>query len=194
VSGSRAVVLLGAFDPPTLAHVAVLDAAARSEGVPGALCLTKVLLARSPDELLTAEQRLAIVDTVAGARSYGLALANRGTYIDVHRGMRATGIDATFVIGSDKLAQLADPSFYPDGSKGVEATFAEVDFLVVPRADVDLGRNDLRVLGTAEVFDEPAQASISSTEVRRRIREGVVVEGLVPPEVVVDLEGYTAAK
>jgi nicotinic acid mononucleotide adenylyltransferase len=89
---------------------------------------------------------------------------------------------------------LADPSFYPDGERGVDATFAEVDFLVVPRAGADLERTDLRVLEAAEVFEEPLQGTISSTEVRRRIREGVAVEDLVPPEVVVDLEGYTAAK
>lgn len=194
VTGPRAVVLLGAFDPPTLAHVAVLDAASRSESVPAAVCMTKVILARSPDELLSIEQRLEIIDVVAGARSYGLALANRGTYVDVHRAMRATGIEATFVIGSDKVGQLADPSFYSDGRRGVDATFAEVDFLVVPRDGVNLERTDLRVLETAEVFEEPLQGTISSTEVRRRIRKGVAVEDLVPPEVVLDLEGYTAAK
>ncbi len=194
IPGPRAVVLLGAFDPPTLAHVAVLDAATRFERVPAAICMTKVLLARPPDELLTIEQRLSIVDVVAAARSYGLALANRGTYMDVHRGMRATGIEATFLIGSDKVGQLADPSFYPDGQRGVDATFAEVDFLVVPRGEFDLESNDLRVLPADDVFGDAPLGTISSTEVRRRIREGVAVDGLVPPEVVVDLEGYTAAK
>ena len=194
VGESRAVVLLSAFDPPTRAHVAVLEAASRSEGVPPVLCMTKELLARSPDELLNSRQRLHLIDAIATARSYGLALANRGTYIDVSRAMRSSGIDATFVVGSDKVDQLADPSFYGDGRRGVEATFAEVDLLVVPRPGVDVRLNGLRVLDPDATFDDPAVAAISSTEVRRRIRDGVDVTHLVPPEVVVDLEGYTAAR
>ncbi|MGH2759750.1 MAG: hypothetical protein ACRDKJ_09315 [Actinomycetota bacterium] len=194
VESSRAVVLLGAFDPPTQAHVALLEAASRSEGAPGALCMTKELLARSGDELLSQEQRLHLLDVVAAARSFGLALANRGTYLAVSGAIRATGIEATFIVGSDKLSQLADASFYPDGERGVEATFAEVAFLVVPRTGVDVRLNDGHVLEPGEVFEDRALAAISSTEVRRRVRDGVSVADLVPPEVVVDLEGYTAAK
>jgi len=188
VEESRVVVLLGAFDPPTLAHVRLAVAGGRACDAPAAFCLTKVLLARPSDVLFNSVRRLRFLNELAEDERLGLAVANRGTYLDAHRAMRASSIDATFVIGSDKLAQLADPSFYADGARGVEATFSEVSFLVVPRPGSTVGRDDVRVLDAADVFDDVDEASISSTEVRRRLRAGESVEGLVPPGVARRLE------
>jgi nicotinic acid mononucleotide adenylyltransferase len=194
VEGRRVVLLLGAFDPPTLAHVSIASSASRAEGVPAALCLTKVALARPDDDLMPPVSRLGLLDKVASSRRFGLAVANRGTYLDVHRTLSAEGFDATFVIGSDKLEQLEDPSFYPDGDAGARSTFSEVRFVVVPRGATVVERDDVRILEVEEVFDDPGLAVVSSTEVRRRIRAGEGFEALVPSEVAVDLAGYTSAK
>jgi nicotinic acid mononucleotide adenylyltransferase len=156
--------------------------------------MTKVLLARPPDELLPPEVRLGLLDEIASARGFGLAVANRGTYLEVGRALHAMGSEATFVIGSDKLAQLQDPSFYADAERGVEATFAELRFLVVPRPGAEIDRTDIRLLDPADVFTDPAETAISSTEVRRRIRAGDDVDAFVPPEVARGLGGYTAAR
>ena len=181
----RAAVLLGAFDPPTNAHVAILRAAQRRLGSPGLLCLTRVLLARPGDVLLTDDDRLRVLTTLADAEGFGLYVADAGTYLGVARELRAAGIEPTFVVGSDKLPQLRDPSFYPDGEAGVAATFEECDFLVVERD----GPGSLSV---ADAFEDPRHAGISATEVRRRIRAGEPVDDLVPPVVAKALEGYTA--
>ncbi|HYZ94013.1 MAG TPA: hypothetical protein VFA34_16695 [Actinomycetota bacterium] len=194
VDGSRVVFLLGAFDPPTRAHVAILDAASRSEGLPGALCLTKELLAREGDVLIPPRDRVELLDRIAVVRHFGLGIANRGTYLDVGRACLVHGIEPTFVIGSDKLAQLADPSFYPDGMRGVTATFEELSFLVVPREGSAVDRDDVRVLDASDVFPDDRTMGISSTEVRRRALAGGGLTGLVPPEVVASVEGYTAAR
>ncbi len=186
--------LLGAFDPPTRAHVSILEAASRAEGAAAALGLTKVLLARPPDELIPARERVSLLDELAAARGLGLAVANRGTYLDVGRALAEQDIDATFVIGSDKLEQLADPSFYEDGERGVASTFEELRFLVIPRAGAHVDRDDLRVLDPQDVFARSDEMAISSTEVRRAVREGRDVTALVPPEVVPRLGGYTAAR
>lgn len=188
------VVLLGAFDPPTRAHVAILEAASRFEESPAALCLTKVLLDRPSDELVAPRDRVTMLDDLAASRGFGFAVANRGTYLDVGRALSAQGIDATLVIGSDKLDQLSDPSFYEDGDHGVVSTFRELRFLVVPRAGARIDRDDLRVLDPTEVFVGADEMAISSTQVRRRVRAGADVTGLVPPEVVSRLGGYTAAR
>lgn len=194
VHGDRVAVLLGAFDPPTRAHVAIARGASRAVGAPAALCLTKVLLARPADALLEPVERLHLLDELAGAEGFGLAVANRGTYLEVARALRSSGIEATFVVGSDKLEQLADPSFYTDGRRGVDATFAEVDLLVVPRPGSAVGRDDVVVLETDDVFDDASGRAISSTEVRRRIRAGLDVDALVPPGVAAGVEGYTSAR
>lgn len=194
VGGSRVVFLLGAFDPPTIAHVRLAVAGGRVSRVPAAFCLTKVLLARPTDVLLEPVHRLGLLDGLAEEHGLGLAVANRGTYLDVDRALRAASVDPTFVVGSDKLAQLEDPSFYPDGRRGVRATFSEVSFLVVPRPGSDVRRDDVRVLDATEVFADPVEATISSTEVRRRLRAGASVDGLVPPGVARGIGGYTAAR
>jgi nicotinic acid mononucleotide adenylyltransferase len=194
VRGGRCVVLLGAFDPPTRAHVAIARAAARAEGAPAVLCLTKQLLARPPGELLAPVDRLRLLDAVAAREGFGLVVANRGTYLDVGRALRSSGTAASFVVGSDKLEQLADPSFYADGESGVAATFSEFRFIVVPRPGHPAGRDDVRVMDARDVFEDDRFADISSTEVRRRVRRGEPVDAFVPPEVALGLGGYTAAK
>jgi nicotinic acid mononucleotide adenylyltransferase len=193
VPGPRVVVLLGAFDPPTKAHMAIARAASRHEGAPAAFCMTRVLLARPDDELLDPVDRLSLLDDLAAANGWGLVVANRGRYLDVSRALHALGIDATFVIGSDKLAQLVDTSFYPDGAAGVAATFDEVRLLVVPRTAAPIERSGVRSLRTAEVFSDEQEMSISATEVRRRLREGRGIGDLVPPGVASALGGYTSA-
>lgn len=192
--GPRVAVLIGAFDPPTNAHVAVLRAAARVLERPGVLCLTKVLLDRGRDDRLLGEpERLRVLSSLAAAEGFGFAMANKGTYLEVARALRSEGLDAVFVVGSDKLAQLEDPSFYTDAD-GVERTFSEVRFLVVPRGDATLLRDDVLVLDQHDVFDDDEAASISATEVRRLVRAGVPVDHLVPRVVAESLEGYTAAE
>jgi nicotinic acid mononucleotide adenylyltransferase len=193
-STDRVAVLLGAFDPPTSAHVEILAAAARVEGASPVWCLTKVLLARGDRPLLTEEQRVGILVALASRTSAGFAMANRGTYLDTHRAFASDGYDATFVIGSDKLSQLADPSFYEDGDRGVRATFSEARFLVVPRAGIAVDRDDVAVLDPAEVFAEPWTADLSATDVRKKVARAEPFDHLVPPEVVAAVEGYTAAR
>jgi nicotinic acid mononucleotide adenylyltransferase len=194
---SRITVLMGAFDPPTNAHLDLVRAAATLDGSAPVLCMTKVLLARPPDELLTREQRVGILRAIALRVDAGLAFANRGTYLDVGRVLRAGGIDARFVVGADKLAQLTDPSFYADGVEGVRATFEELRFVIVPRGGIDLAglpTGDIRILEPSDAFGDQATADISGTAVRRLHRAGAPVRGLVPPEVDLALRGYTSAR
>lgn len=185
---------MGAFDPLTNAHLAVLGGASRSLDCPGALCMTKVLLSRSDDPLLSIEDRIDVLTKVAERCELSLVFANRGTYLDVGRAIRSEGIDATFVVGADKIAQLGDSSFYDDGEQGVEATFAETRFIVVPREGSEIARQGLQILDATDVFASPEVASISATDVRRLVRLGRPVDDLVPREVGLALEGYTSAR
>lgn len=197
-SSRRVVVLLGAFDPPTNAHLEVVRAAARAVDAAPVLGMTKVLLARPPDELLPRERRVDVLLAVAKRIDAGLVFANRGTYLDVARVLRADDLQATFVVGADKIVQLADPSFYSDGPAGVRATFEELRFVVVGRGGVDRTAlppgSDVRFLDPSDVFTDDATAEISGTEVRRLHRSGERVASLVPPEVALALRGYTSAR
>jgi nicotinic acid mononucleotide adenylyltransferase len=194
IDGPRVVLLLGAFDPPSNAHLALARAGARIERAPAAFCLTKVTLDRPPDELLPAHERLRLLYDIASDDRFGLAICNRGTYLDVARALARDGFEASFVIGSDKLPQLADASFYADGEAGVTQTFAELRFVVVRRAGAEVQRDDVLVVDTDQVFATSRESEISATEVRRRIRTGENVDGLVPPRVALALGGYTSPR
>ncbi|MEX2394106.1 MAG: hypothetical protein WD826_06475 [Actinomycetota bacterium] len=190
--GRHAAVLLGAFDPITNAHVELLSAASRHLRMPGAFCLTKVVLARSGEPLLESAVRVAVADDIADRLGFGLVLANRGTYLDVGRTLKTQHYEPVFVIGSDKLAQLAEPSFYEDAERGVDETFAMCRFLVVRRPGADVIRDDVDVVEPGEVFSDPSLSDLSASEVRRRVGCGEPFEHLVPPEVALAVRGYTS--
>jgi nicotinic acid mononucleotide adenylyltransferase len=194
VAAKRMVVLLGAFDPPTNAHLAIAKAASQREDAVAVLGMTKVLLDRPSDLLLSVPERLGLLAAIASEEGFGFFLANRGTYLDVARSLAADGREPTFVVGSDKLEQLADPKFYTEGDAGVSATFSEVRFLVVPRAGGVISRAEVQVMDPTEAFAGADEGEVSGTEVRRRLRMGEPVDELVPPAVALALQGYTAAR
>lgn len=194
VNADRVALLLGAFDPPTNAHLAIARAAGHALHIPAAFCLTKVLLARGADRLLSIEDRIAALCAISERCGFGTAFANRGTYLEVGRALRSSGIEPTFVVGADKLEQLADPSFYPDGNAGVASTFEELDFVVVPRGDSNVRRAGMRTIDASHVFDNEDASAISASRVRALVRAGSSVDDLVPPEVALALRGYTSAR
>jgi nicotinic acid mononucleotide adenylyltransferase len=156
--------------------------------------MTKVLLDRPDDVLLPISERIALLDAIAQDEGFGLFLANRGTYLDVERALSVDGRETAFVVGADKLEQLADPKFYTEGDAGVSATFSEVRFLVVPRSGGVISRTDVEVMDPAEAFAGAGGGDVSGTEVRRRMRVGEPIDELVPPAVALALRGYTAAR
>lgn len=203
---TRATILLGAFDPLTSAHLAIASACARIGGPTGgaeaALGMTKVVLARSQGGLLPVEERVKIVAEVCARMGLAFTIVNSGRYLDAKEAIGRTGVDPVFVVGQDKVSQLADPSFYDGDAEqkaaAVEATFTELDLLVVRRqgaepADIPARRGVL-VLDVADVFEDPRLATLSATEVRSRVAAGLPITGLVPPEVQAALRGYTAGR
>ena len=179
------MVLLGAFDPPTNAHVAMASAAA-SRGDAVALGMTRVQLDR-PQPLLPFGVRLELISVIAAERGWRTLVFDAGTYVDVDAEARGMGLDPVFLIGSDKLAQLADPAFYPDGAAGAERTMRDVRFLVVPRP----GHPVPAGLEVLDAFDDEATAGLSASQVRERLSRGQEVGGFVPPVVADRLAGYT---
>ena len=194
VDAPRVALLMGAFDPITNAHIAIVRGVRRTLSIATALCITKVLLARGDDQLFTPEERIPILDAVARRIDLGLAFANLGTYLDVGRALHASGCDVEFIIGSEKLVQLEDPSFYPDGARGVDATFGELRFIVIPRSDSPIERDDVVVIDPRELFADEETGTLSASRVRADVGQGRNVEDLVPPEVALALGGYTSAR
>lgn len=117
--------------------------------------------------------------------------------VDTLQHLRGTYADATidWIIGDDNLAQLHE-------WKSIETIARLTNFVVLARAgsarvlppDMS-GILGIRAAGErpawgSVVFAENAMIPISSTEVRRRVREGDPIEDLVPPPVARYIHHY----
>jgi hypothetical protein len=120
----------GSFDPPTVAHLAVVDAALEQAGLDRLdLLVSRAALGKEVATAPTLADRISVLEAVAAARTaLGVRVTDARLIVDV-----AAGYDVV-VMGADKWAQVLDPTWY--GS--IEARDAALDRLpevyVVPRA------------------------------------------------------------
>lgn len=150
----------GSFDPLTVAHLAIADAARDRCGLDRLdLVVSHVALAKEDRRQTPVPARLAAIDSATTDRPWLVARATEAQLLaDI-----AEGYDL-LVVGADKWVQLHDPRFY-GGS--VDAMRAALDRLppvaVAPRAGVELPDD-----GPAFVLDlDPAHHHVSSTGVRQ---------------------------
>ena len=142
----------GTFDPPTIAHLAVAEAAWRACGV------DRVVLVLSRDPIgkgraTPLEERLATLRTlVRDIEWLDVDVSDHRLIADV-----AEGYDVV-VMGADKWAQVLDPSFHPDEDTW-RASLARLPRVAVAR------RGDEPVPGDVVVLDVDLP-QVSSTAVR----------------------------
>lgn len=194
MSGARIGVLGGTFDPIHVGHLAAADAVRR------ALALDQVLLvpARHPPHRgqhpdASPYHRFAMVAlAVAGADGLvasDLELGRPGpsytstTLRTLHaRGLPAAGI--YFITGADAFAEITTWKDYPEILE--LAHFVVVDRPGVSRASLPAA--PAHAVGV--VFVEAATPEVSSTAIRRRIRAGESIAGLVPDLVGAHIERH----
>jgi nicotinic acid mononucleotide adenylyltransferase len=174
--GGSVALLPGAWNPPTLAHVAMARAARRwaSESV---LVVPRAFPHKTFDGP-GLEVRLEWLRRLAGDE-FSVAVAEQGLFIDMAREWRrAAGPGRVFVVcGTDAAERIVNWEYGPGDS--IERQLEEYELLVAAR-------------GSAYVPPEPLSARIhtlalgddwhdvSSTDVRERIRRGEDWAGLVP--------------
>jgi hypothetical protein len=146
----------GSFDPPTIAHLAVAEAAVRHAGLDRVdLVLARRTLGKDHLDPATVERRRALLLEVAAERPWlGVAVTDARLIVD-----QAEGYDAV-IMGADKWAQVVDPAWYGGSAAARDRAVARLPrVLVAPRA----GERPAGV----ELLDLPAHvADVSSTAVR----------------------------
>jgi hypothetical protein len=123
----------GTFDPPTIAHLAIAEAAVRQ-------CrLDRVDLVLSVDPLgkpgagATLARRLTILREVAAGREWlGVTVTEHRHLVDIARGYEV------LVLGADKWAQVLDVTFYDSPWHRDAAVAGLPDLAVSPRGDLPL--------------------------------------------------------
>lgn len=197
----RAALLPGSFDPLHLGHVALAQAA-RGAGAELVVLLYAVrTMPKDPSAsppLLPEELRLDVVGRfVAGHPGLALAVASHGLLADQAEAASELlpGAELSFAVGSDKVLQVFDRSWYPDPREALDRLFSRA----VLRYALREGEED----AVRRVLDDPANgpwadrverleiapepARISSRLVREGVRRGRDVSGLVPPETLAAL-------
>ena len=193
------IVFPGSFNPPTTAHLAMLQQAHEFGREHGGMGVYAALSKRTTDKE-TVERpllvdRILLLQTVLHDHlpSTGIVLFNRGLYVEQAEAIRAYFSEVKqlyFLLGFDKIVQIFDPHYYQDRDRALRELFALAEILVAPRAGG--GPAELSKL-LAQPENAPfashvhglpldiAYRDISSS----RIRQGAAAhEEDVPPEVL----------
>jgi nicotinic acid mononucleotide adenylyltransferase len=121
----------GTFNPPTVAHLAIAEAAVRQAGLDRLdLVLARVPLGKASLAMPSVDERRAVLEAVAASRPWlGVAVTDARLIADT-----AAGYDAV-VMGADKWAQVTDPAWYDGSPASRDAAVAGLPrVLVAPRA------------------------------------------------------------
>jgi len=145
----------GSFNPPTVAHLAVAEAAVAAAGLDRLdLVVSRVALGKEDLPVSTLAERVAVLEAVAATRPWlGVVVTDARLVTDIARSYDAV------VMGADKWRQVNDPAWYPDERARDEAVASLPLVLVAPRGD---DRPD----GVQLLDVDDAHLSVNATAVR----------------------------
>jgi hypothetical protein len=117
----------GSFNPLTLGHLAVAEAAHRQCGLDVVdLIVSRVALAKEGVERPRLEDRISVLQDAAGSRPWlGIVVTDDQLIADV-----AAGYDVV-VMGADKWAQVVDPAFYGGSTEARDEAVARLPAVAV---------------------------------------------------------------
>ena len=195
----RALAFFGAFNPPTVAHVGLADAARRKTGrdcvvfVPSQSVYIRE--EQGKDFAYSEQERLRMLREAAESRpwmrvtDWELKQERQPRTYETLRHLREEGYDPALLLGSDKLPELEH------GWRHVAEICREFGIVCLTRGRDECGkmiREDPYLAGLApwiEVLETPEETKeISSTEVRKRVAQirelQREIRAMVPPEIV----------
>jgi nicotinamide-nucleotide adenylyltransferase len=195
----KIIVFPGSFNPPTLAHLALLKQAWQFARVHGPIHIYAALSTHITDKERVQRplllDRINLLESVLRnhVRHTGIMLFNRGLYVEqaeaIHRAFPKVSM-LYFLIGFDKIVQIFDPRYYKDRDLALHELFELADFLVAPRGEAGpevlsmlLDRPENRQYA-GHIHALPLSAAfrnISSTLIRQ---SHIAYEQEVPPEVL----------
>ena len=191
------IVFPGSFNPPTTAHIAMLQQAHEFGREHGGMGVYAAMSKRTTDKEAVERpllvDRIGLLETVLQAHvpHTGIVLFNRGLYVEQAEAIRAQFSDVKqlyLLLGFDKIVQIFDPHYYQDRDKALRELFALAEILVAPRAGA--GPAELNTL-LAQPENKPFANHVHSLPLdtayrdvsSSRIRQGAAAhEQDVPPE------------
>lgn len=194
--GKELGVFPSSFNPITKGHVAILQRAAEIKAFKEILL---VLDTHAMDKEIvgaTLVDRLLMVHGLFEDYPHlSVGVSNRGLFVtkaELLKGMYPSETDITFIVGYDTMKRVFDPKYYEDREGALDQLFGSCTFMVANRENQ--GREALQQLiasGTnwrfkdkVHFFEIPNHlASISSSHVRQRVKEGKSFARFVPTQI-----------
>jgi hypothetical protein len=154
--GTTCGVYPGSFDPPTIAHVAIAEAAVRVGALARLdLAISRLALGKDAGVQRPLAARVARLERLTHSRPWlHVVVTDAQLVVDI-----AAGYDVV-VMGADKWAQVRDPAWYHGSTAARDAAIARLArVLVAPRPGFEIVGAD--VLDLPDVF-----GGVSSTAAR----------------------------
>jgi nicotinate (nicotinamide) nucleotide adenylyltransferase len=175
----RLGILAGSFNPPTRAHVALVEAAA--PWVDEVLCVVPRVFPHKLYHGATLCDRLRMLEAIQPASvAYSIAVAERGLFIDIARECSAAygpETELIFVCGRDAAERFVEWDYGEPGA--VERMLTQFRLLVAARqGQYEPPAHLAARIGTLEMAGD--WNDVSSTEVREHVRHEEPVACLVP--------------
>lgn len=181
----RVAVLPAAYNPPTLAHLHLLQLAAAEPGFATAAAL---LSTRNVDKGVhgaSISQRIEMLLLLASEPGFAVLATNQARLVDQSRALSRAfpGIDFDFVVGYDTLVRVFEERYYTHMPAELEAFFSDHQLIATNRAahslaevsrfvaEHPLARAHRDRILIRELDDHPA--SLSSTAAREHAAQGI---------------------
>ncbi|ETX09079.1 nicotinate-nicotinamide nucleotide adenylyltransferase [Candidatus Entotheonella palauensis] len=186
----RLGVLGGAYNPITLAHLAIADAAVAEMHLHEVLfCLPQV----PPHKTIfgaSLEQRLDMMQLAVQDRPYAtVGMCSHGLFLDIERALRPLYTPETevfFITGRDAAERILTWE-YDDTERALSEMFSAFQFIVCDREGAFVIPDDKRLIpyhNRIHHFAIPDGLDhISSTAIRDRLRQNQPIDDLVPAAV-----------
>ena len=194
--GKRLGIFSGSFNPLTVAHIEMIEAAQKEYDLDEIL----LILARANVDKgvfgLSLSERLLMLKLYAASREdFSVVACSHGKFIEKIEALKPAyppGTHFSFIVGYDTFIRLFDPKYYTDLHAALEALFNQCHFIVANRQEYDadavrkvMEMSDYRrYAGCIDLITLPDfYSDISSTDIRAQIQAGNSVDHLVPIEV-----------
>jgi cytidyltransferase-like protein len=160
----------GTFDPPTVAHLAIAEAALNQGGLDAVVLVVSTSPLGKAPTVPSFEDRIAVLQQVASARPWmEIAVTEHRLIADV-----AAGYDAV-IMGMDKWLQVVDPAWYGGSVPDRDAATARLPrVLLAPRPGAETAT--AAPAGVLMLDVHPSHGPVSSTLVRAGRTEWMVEE------------------
>jgi len=194
--GRRLGIFSGSFNPLTVAHIKMIEAAQKKYDLDEILLiLARANVDKGVFGLSLADRLLILKEYAANREDYSVIACSHGKFIEKIEALKPaypSGTHFSFIVGYDTFIRLFDPKYYTDLHSALEALFDQCRFIVANRQDYDAdavrqvmeSRDYRRYSSGIDLIELPDfYADISSTDIRAQIQAGNSVDHLVPSEV-----------